>query len=344
MTPYFSIVLPVYNGLNYIDESINSVLNQTFTNFELIIVNDGSTDGTKQYLDTLITHNKDPRIIIIHQENKKTASAINNGFSKSRGEYLTWTSHDNIMCNNFLSTYYDKITEIIKNNNKVHFIYSGCTYFGDYNWVSNKGLVNLRELFFDYPGIASFMWSKDTINKVGEFDPDLHGIEDLDYIWRTIEYNPQIYNIKQSLYLFRMHKEQATHDFNVNNKWNELTKKFLTKFVSRNIDDFNIKSFYPYIDYCINKQRSYCIAFYDLGMWIIKDKRKVYRDNLLTFAQMCFKKSYEYDNSFEQANYIVDILSKNINNINNINTYTYLEKDKELFNVERQYLKEHEFN
>lgn len=88
-----SLVLPVFNGEKYIRECVESILEQTYSNFELIIVNDGSTDSTPLIIEEL--KKTDSRIQLIHQSNKKLPLALNAGFSKARGEFLTWISHDN---------------------------------------------------------------------------------------------------------------------------------------------------------------------------------------------------------------------------------------------------------
>src|SRR5262249_10919089 len=89
--PRVSVVLPVYNHLRFLPEAIRSVLAQTYRDFELVIVTDGSPDGTKEYLDALT----DPRIVVVHQENRRLPGALNTGFAHARGELLTWVSADN---------------------------------------------------------------------------------------------------------------------------------------------------------------------------------------------------------------------------------------------------------
>lgn len=90
-----SIVLPTYNGEKFIRESIESVINQTYKNWELIIVNDCSTDGTLQIIEEYAQ--KDNRIKYITNEvNSRTAQSLNNGFKLAKGEYYTWTSDDNM--------------------------------------------------------------------------------------------------------------------------------------------------------------------------------------------------------------------------------------------------------
>ena len=96
--PKVSIVLPTYNGEKYIRESIDSILNQTFTDWELIIVNDCSTDNTVNIIQEYAE--KDKRIKIINnKKNEKLPNSLNIGFREAIGEYLTWTSDDNVYLN-----------------------------------------------------------------------------------------------------------------------------------------------------------------------------------------------------------------------------------------------------
>ena len=95
MSKLISIILPTYNGEKYIRESIDSILNQTYKNWELIIVNDCSTDQTPTIVDEYAT--KDSRIKIINNAmNLKLPKSLNIGFKEAKGEYYTWTSDDNI--------------------------------------------------------------------------------------------------------------------------------------------------------------------------------------------------------------------------------------------------------
>lgn len=90
-----SIILPVYNGERYLEQSIRSVLNQTYTDLELVIVNDCSTDYTETIIMKFV--NEDKRVKYIrNDENMKLPGSLNVGFSHATGEYYTWTSDDNM--------------------------------------------------------------------------------------------------------------------------------------------------------------------------------------------------------------------------------------------------------
>ena len=94
MDDLISIVLPIYNGEKYMKQSIDSVINQTYANWELLIVDDGSTDNTaaiaREYAekDNRIKYYKNP-------QNMRLPKTLNRGFSLATGDYLTWTSDDN---------------------------------------------------------------------------------------------------------------------------------------------------------------------------------------------------------------------------------------------------------
>ncbi len=98
-TPLVSIITPCYNGVLYLSQFLESILHQSYTNIEFILVNDGSTDGTEE----VILRYKEKfdkagiRFIYLQQENKGQAAALNQGLSKFSGEYLTWPDADDIL-------------------------------------------------------------------------------------------------------------------------------------------------------------------------------------------------------------------------------------------------------
>ncbi len=89
-----SVVLPVYNGEKFVAEAIESVLAQSYTAFELILVDDGSTDRTPEILAHYLEH---PKVRRLRQENRKLPAALNAGFAEARGQFFTWISDDNRM-------------------------------------------------------------------------------------------------------------------------------------------------------------------------------------------------------------------------------------------------------
>ncbi|QQS18926.1 glycosyltransferase family 2 protein [Candidatus Saccharibacteria bacterium] len=92
-TPKVSIVIPVYNGSNYLREAIDSALAQTYKNVETIVVNDGSTDGGAT---EKIAKSYGSKIRYYNKENGGVASTLNFGTQKMTGEYFSWLSHDDL--------------------------------------------------------------------------------------------------------------------------------------------------------------------------------------------------------------------------------------------------------
>jgi len=103
LNPLVSIITPVYNAQKYIAQAINSVLSQTYKNWELIIINDGSSDNTEDIINSFC----DERIIVISQSNGGVSSARNRGLEIARGEYITFLDGDDILPINSLKVRVD---------------------------------------------------------------------------------------------------------------------------------------------------------------------------------------------------------------------------------------------
>lgn len=124
-TGLVSIILPVYNGERYIAEAVESILNQTYQKFELILVDDGSTDSTARKMDEYAQ--KDPRIRVVHQKNQKLPRSLNNGFLLACGEYLTWSSDDNRMKPEFL----EKMVTVLQRHPDWDMVYANMDIIGE---------------------------------------------------------------------------------------------------------------------------------------------------------------------------------------------------------------------
>ena len=105
--PEISVIVPVYNVEDYLQRWIDSILSQTFPNFELILIDDGSTDHCGRICDDNAI--KDSRIRVIHQKNSGVANARNTGIDCSRGEYIAFVDSDDYLKNDFLETLYKEI-------------------------------------------------------------------------------------------------------------------------------------------------------------------------------------------------------------------------------------------
>ena len=107
--PLFSIIIPVYNNEKYFPIAVNSVLQQSFKDIELIIVDDGSTDKTSEIADTFAQ--KDKRVKVIHQDNQWIYASCNNGISKAQGDYIFIVNSDDSLMENALQILADKVNQ-----------------------------------------------------------------------------------------------------------------------------------------------------------------------------------------------------------------------------------------
>ena len=117
MTPYITVIVPVYNTEHYLERCINSILNQTFTDFELILVDDGSTDKSGKLIDEKAA--ADSRIVAIHKPNGGSSSARNEGLKIARGRFISFIDSDDYIEPFFLEklsapTYSDDSLQIVQ--------------------------------------------------------------------------------------------------------------------------------------------------------------------------------------------------------------------------------------
>jgi len=199
--PKVSIVLPVYNGEKYIRESIDSILAQSFTDWELLVVDDCSVDGTAEILKEYMS--VDSRISVIHNAvNQKLPRSLNIGFSRAKGEYLTWTSDDN----RYLPDAIGVMAEYLDKN------LTAVTVRSDYYIVDEFG-KRIRESmpYSDFDMYkwncvgACFLYRRKVLETIGGYEPDMFGVEDYDYWLRILEKFETIHSIRRKLYEYREH-------------------------------------------------------------------------------------------------------------------------------------------
>ena len=198
--PLVSIVLPTYKRAHVLKSAIQSVLNQTYTNWELIVVDDNSPDATREVVASF----SDPRIRYVRNEpNLKLPRALNKGFSLARGEYLTWTSDDNL----YAETAIQRMVETLQGGN-CDFIYADYYLFADVDAtgrpldIHHDKLPNKVQLEKGNHIGACFMYTRGVYAAVGEYDPELFLVEDYDYFMRIAK-RFRLCHIPEPLYYFR---------------------------------------------------------------------------------------------------------------------------------------------
>ncbi|OEY71661.1 glycosyltransferase family 2 protein [Salegentibacter salarius] len=202
--PNISVILPVFNGETFLEEAIESCLKQTWKNFELIIVDDCSSDNSLKIATYYA--NFDQRIkIISNSTNKKLPASLNIGHHSATGKYLTWTSDDNILKGNMLEVLLDNMIK-----NKADLVFS------DYDIIEEDGRYRRTQELGPVSGLlfgntigASFLYKKKVFENLSGFDEDLYTLEDYDF-WLRASIKFKLHHIRESLYLYRIHRNNLT--------------------------------------------------------------------------------------------------------------------------------------
>ncbi len=217
--PTVTVLMPAYNAGKYIGEAISSVLSQTFTDFELLIINDGSTDNTLEVINSF----HDRRIVVISQENKGVSAALNLGLEHARATYIARFDADDICLPDRLKVQYQFIT----NYPDYSIIGSAAEYMdadGHYIFTHHpEGHLNeeIQQLQYTIcPFIhSSVFYKKDAVVKSGGYNEHAYTYED-HFLWVNLLRNEKACNLSQALIKVRLNPESVTID----EKWR--TRKF----------------------------------------------------------------------------------------------------------------------
>lgn len=193
-----SVIIPVYNSEKFIRDAIDSVLNQTYRDFEIIVADDGSTDSTTEILKEY-----DDKIRWKSQENKGPASAKNFGISMAKGKYITFLDSDDV----FMPDRLEQQVDYLNKHPAVGLVYS------DYYQIDEKGETtrlishskeNASLIQQNYVPTSGVMCRRECIDTLGAFDENLGSNYDWD-MWLRISEKYPIYCIPKPLFKYKVH-------------------------------------------------------------------------------------------------------------------------------------------
>ena len=211
-----SIIVPVYNNEEYLHKCINSILEQTYKNWELILINDGSSDASPQICDWYSQHDK--RISVIHKHNEGVSIARNTGLMEAKGDYLTFADSDDYLEPYTFQTYID---EIIINSPDI--IKDG--YFRDLTY-NNQEIISTKHNYvftntWDFHKLLeqscyySFLWNmciKRKCTKNIIFDEDLNWCEDHIFSYQCYFNCEKMSILSKPCYHYLIHKTGSLSD------------------------------------------------------------------------------------------------------------------------------------
>ncbi len=198
-----SIIIACYNYAHFLPESVASVLGQTYRNWELIIVNDGSTDDTVEVAERLIAANPDRRIRMITQENKRLAGARNAGIREAQGDYILPLDADDTIAPTMIA----KCVAVLDDSPHVSMAYTDQTHFNETGrvWAANSRDWDFAgELYVNQLCVCCLfrrsMWAE-----VGGYREDCVGAEDWDFWIAAGERGHAAWRIAEALFRYRKH-------------------------------------------------------------------------------------------------------------------------------------------
>lgn len=235
-----SIIVPVYKAELFLPRCIDSILTQTFTDFELLLIDDGSPDNSGSICDEYAL--KDKRIRVFHKENGGVSSARNLGLDNAKGEWITFIDADDWISNTFIEHLYKPILS----NNNIEFVQAGCT-----NYINNE-IANIEQqyeyfvsddpiyVFNNFRGLtfSKLFCLENVIRAHGlKFDELMRTTEDmaftLDYLYHIRKYC----FIPEVGYYYRHNPDSLTHSKKITPYNNALAEfKHLYSSVQKYID------------------------------------------------------------------------------------------------------------
>lgn len=199
-----SVIIPCYNQGKYIKEAIDSVLNQTYKNIEIVIINDGSTDNSSQIISNLISDKSNIKFID-NKENNGIIYARNFAIDEASGEYILPLDADDII----KPSYIEKAVKILEERSDIGIVYGKVKFFGAKNSIWDLQKFDKEKMIFVNQIVCSALFRKEDFYKAGKYkDYMKKGCEDWDLWLSFIELGLGVYQIDEILFLYRQYKKE----------------------------------------------------------------------------------------------------------------------------------------
>ena len=205
MNPLVTSIIPAFNREKYIAEAIESVLNQTYRNIEIIVIDDGSTDNTPRILSSY-----NGKIKYFLQPNSGASAARNSGISKASGDFISFLDSDDLWEKNKISLQ----MECFENNPGIDICLCNTKIF------SEKKITDFDQKYIIATPyhLCSILIKKDVLKRVGYFKTNLKSGEDTDFFLRIKEMGIPLKILQDKLVYIRIHANNLTKDFKIRDK------------------------------------------------------------------------------------------------------------------------------
>lgn len=226
--PLVSVIIPCFNQASYIERAVGSVISQSFTDWEIIIVNDGSTE--KFTNDFLATYSP-PKTTILNTVNKGVSAARNLAINQAHGKFILPLDADDYIS----STYLKEAVEIFETKKSIKLVYSEGQYFGDINGSIDLPQYDLKTILQQNLIFNSAFYKKEDWTKCEGYDESfLTGWEDWEFYLRLITSETEVFKLKAVHYFYRIKnvsRNALLKDENLAIVEQQLYKKHLSKYL-----------------------------------------------------------------------------------------------------------------
>jgi glycosyltransferase involved in cell wall biosynthesis len=300
---FFSIIMPVFNSGNYLETAVSSILSQDFRLFELILVDDGSTDGSSEACDRFAK--EDARVVVIHQKNGGICNARNNAIKVAKGKYIGFADHDDEYLPGYLKSAYERALEydadlikvgkkeFVLKQNKILRTKQSClsdkVYYKDDIKSEYFSLVNSDELDCVWDGL--FKRSIVSSNQIRYDEALKKGGEDIDFIQRYLIHVNTFVTIGHIYY-----NHYIRTGFSTSSKFNLSKVDSLDQIIASMIQTINVLKIdiqHYQFEYTYHLLRQYIApicAIYSSNECTLSDKE--IKDRLLSIKSMDFYHSF----------------------------------------------------
>ena len=297
-----SVIVPVYNVSNYLKECVDSIINQSYKNIEILLIDDGSTDDSGKICDKYAK--KDKRIKVFHKENGGLSDARNVGLDNCSGEYICFIDSDDFVTNNYVELLYAAIKENSTLLSQCGFSRYNNGLSGDNVCYDNNKVINKDDFFYDNftkhqidnTVVWNKLYSKKLLGKIRFEKGKIH--EDEFFTYKIIDKVDRISIISDCLYMYRVNESSITR-----RKYNVNRLAVLDAFMEKEVYFKNKGDERIYKEF-INVYAELLLEHYSLVKKFLKDKKiekriisdfkKMYKPSKIKYKKMKIKTALFY--------------------------------------------------
>lgn len=248
MNVLVSIIIPCYNQAQYLAETLDSVLAQTYPHWECIIVNDGSPDHTEEVAQKYCK--QDARFAYYYKDNSGVSDTRNYGIKKSKGKYVLPLDADDIIA----PTYLEKTTQCLYQNPQAKLVYTLVNFFGEKECLFDLPAYDYNSLISQNLIVCTCLFKKEDYDKtIGYNSNMIHGLEDWDFLISLLGPEDIVLRIDEVLFYYRI--KSVSRSTGLDPKYRETRMQIVANHPD--VYENQIDNFLEYLDYGVDYKQKY---------------------------------------------------------------------------------------